>query len=164
MEPTPAAPSLKVPTSQEEAQNTVIGYIQQTVNALAPGADVDGSRYSGAGSGIAYCEDEPKNEDAPVSFSFWGDLHLPPNADANSVISQIGDIWKHRGWQVLEREGFEKPNRFGYAPDGYVLQVKAAYPPNSPPTLIGSSPCFPGNLRKGDIPFPTVIDQTSPAR
>ncbi|BCO34774.1 hypothetical protein [Mycobacterium heckeshornense] len=162
MEPNPVAPSTKIPASQEEAQNTVIHYIQETVNALPPGTNVDGTRYSGAGSGTTYCEDEPKDENSLVSFAFWGDLNLPTDTETNAVISQIGDIWKRWGWQVIEREGFEKPNRFGYAPDGYVLQVKAAYPPTYPPTIIGSSPCFPSHLRKDGVPFPAVIKQTSP--
>ncbi len=142
--------------------NTVLQYIQQTVDALPPGTNVDGTRYSGAGSGTTYCEDEPKDENSAVSFAFWGDLNLPTGIETNAVISQIGDIWKRWGWQVLERQGFEKPNRFGYAPDGYVLQVKAAYPPTYPPTIIGSSPCFPGSLRKDGVPFPTVINRLRP--
>ncbi|WP_374023222.1 hypothetical protein [Mycobacterium sp. HNNTM2301] len=164
MESTPAAPSPKVPASQEEAQNMVVRYIQKTVDALPPGTNVDGTRYSGVGSGIAYCEDEPKDKNSPVNYSYWGDLNLPQGTDVDAVFSQVENIWKAWGWQVLERQGFEKPNRFGYAPDGYVVQIKAAYPPGSPPTIIGTSPCFPGNLRKEGTPVPTVINQASPAR
>ena len=49
--------------------------------------------------------------------------------DPNDVIAKIGDIWKSWGWYVIERDGFEKPNRFGYAADSYSLQVQAVYPP-----------------------------------
>jgi hypothetical protein len=163
MESTPAAPSPRVPTSQQEAENTVVHYLQKTIDALPPGANVDGSRYH-VGSGIRYCEDEPKDENAPISFAYWGDLNLPPGTDTKVMINQIGDIWKGWGWQVLEREGFEKPNRFGYAPDGYVLQVEVAYPPTYPPTIIGSSPCFPGSLRQEGLPFLKEIQQTSPTK
>jgi hypothetical protein len=52
--------------------------------------------------------------------------------DPNNVIAKIGDIWKSWGWYVIERDGFQKPNRFGYAPDGYSLQLEAAYLPGSP--------------------------------
>lgn len=164
MESTPAAPSLKIPASQGEAQKTVIHYIQQTVDALPPGTNVDGTRYAGTGSGMAYCEDEPRDDNSPVNYAYWGDLNLPPGTDVNAMYGQVESIWKGWGWQVLERQGFEKPNRFGYAPDGYVVQIKAAYPPGSPPTIIGTSPCFPGNLRKEGAPIPTAINQTSPAR
>lgn len=129
MESTPAAPSPKIPASQGEAQKTVIHYIQQTVDALPPGTNVDGTRYAGTGSGMAYCEDEPKDDNSPVNYAYWGDLNLPPGADVNAMYGQVESIWKGWGWQVLERQGFEKPNRFGYAPDGYVVQIKAAYPP-----------------------------------
>ncbi|OBG98939.1 hypothetical protein A5697_14920 [Mycobacterium sp. E3251] len=164
MESTPAATSPKTPTSREEAQNAVLRYIQQTVDALPGGTNVDGTRYSGVGSGIAYCEDEPKAPNSRVNYSYWGDLNLPAGENPNAVFGQVESIWKRWGWQVLERQGFEKPNRFGYAPDGYVVQIKAAYPPGSPPTIIGTSPCFPGNLRKEGAPVPTAINQTSAAR
>jgi hypothetical protein len=66
---------------------------------------------------------------------------------------------KKWGWQVIERDGFTKPNRFGYAPDGYVLQIEARPDPKYPPSLVGSSPCFPGNLPKDDVPRSPVIQQ-----
>ncbi|MCV7260707.1 hypothetical protein [Mycobacterium shimoidei] len=163
MEATPSVPSPKVPASQQEAESTVLRYLQQTIDLLPAGTSVDGSRYS-VGTGISYCEDEPKDQNSPIRFAYWGDLNLPPGVDAHAIIDQIGDMWKGWGWQVLEREGFEKPNRFGYAPDGYVLQVKAAYPPTYPPTIIGSSPCFPGKLRQDNTTLPKEIRQTSHAR
>jgi hypothetical protein len=41
-----------------------------------------------------------------------------PN-DVIAKIGKIGDIWKSWGWYVIERDGFQKPYRVGYAPDGY---------------------------------------------
>jgi hypothetical protein len=35
-----------------------------------------------------------------------------------NIHRQDRDILKSRGWQVIERDGVTKPNRFGYAPDG----------------------------------------------
>lgn len=59
----------------------------------------------------------------------------------------------------MERDGFSKPNRFGYAPDGYVLQIQARSDPTQPPSLIGSSPCFAGTFRSDDVRRPAVIQQ-----
>lgn len=55
---------------------------------------------------------------------------------------------------MIERDGFEKPNQFGYFPDGYHIQIKAAYPPDYPPTIVATSPCFPGDLRRMAYRFP----------
>ena len=86
-------------------------------------------------------------------------LLLPP-AD---LIAKAGALWHSWGFTVMERSGFEKPNQFGYPPDGYRLLIQAAYPPQYPPSLAVVSPCFPGNLRKDGIPIPAVIRQTNPA-
>lgn len=162
MEPTPKVANPKIPASQQEAQDTVLRYLQQTVDALPKGSSLDGSRYI-VGDGVSYCEDEPADHNAPVHFADLRDMKLPPEiTDFNAIISHTGDVWKSWGWQVLERDGFDKPNRFGYAPDGYVLQIRAAYPVTYPPSVIGTSPCFPGNLRRDDTPRnPVVITQTS---
>lgn len=158
MESIPTAPSPKIPTSQQEAQDTVLRYLQETLNALPPGSSLNGSRYIAGGS-TRYCEDDPSGPDAPVRFSDWRDLQTPAGVDFNSLIAQVGERWKSWGWQVLEHDGYEKPNRFGYAPDGYVLQIAASHPATYPPSIIGSSPCFPGNLRRDIEPNPAVITQ-----
>ena len=158
MEPTPVAPSQKIPTSQQEAQDTVLRYLQNTVNALPAGSSLDGTRYV-AGGDTRFCDDDPSGPDAPVRFSDWRDIQMPPQDDYTQVVLDIGELWKSWGWQVIERDGYDKPNRFGYAPDGYVLQVTASYPPTYPPSVIAASPCFPGGLR-ADIPRnPPGIDQ-----
>jgi hypothetical protein len=64
---------------------------------------------------------------------------------------------------VMERDGFEKPNQFGYPPDGYRVQIEAAHPADYPPTLTVTSPCFPANLRQDGIPVPQVVHQTNRA-
>lgn len=48
MEPTPTAQDPKIPSSQQEAQDTVLRYLQQTVDALPAGSTLDGSRYRSA--------------------------------------------------------------------------------------------------------------------
>lgn len=156
MDNTPVVPSPKIPASQQEAQDTVLRYLQQTVDALPEGSSLDGSRYISGGD-VRYCEDNPSGPEAPVKFTDWRDIQMPPT-DYNAVVAQVGDLWKSWGWQVTERDGYEKPNRFGYAPDGYVLQIAASYPPIYPPTIIAASPCFPGTLRRDGIPRnPPVI-------
>jgi hypothetical protein len=79
-------------------------------------------------------------------FSTTADLNLPPGNDANDVIAKVGDIRKGWDWYVIERDGFQKPNRFGYAPDGYSLQIEAAYPPGAPPTVSGTTPDTPATF------------------
>lgn len=160
MEQTPVPASPKIPISQQEAQDTVVRYLQQTVDALPKGTSLDGTRYM-VGDGTTYCEDNPSGPDAPVHVEDWRDMNLPPGTDFNTVITQTGDIWKQWGWQVMERDGFSKPNRFGYAPDGYVLQIESRPDPKFAPSLVGSSPCFPGNLRSDDARRPAIIQQTS---
>lgn len=161
MEATPSVPSPKVPASQQEAQDTVLRYLQDTVNALPPGSTLDGTRYV-AGGDTRYCDDDPSGPDAPVRFSDWRDIQTSAQMDFTKLVSEIGDVWKSWGWQVIERDGYEKPNRFGYAPDGYVLQITASYPPTYPPSIIAASPCYPGTLRRDDIPRnPPIITQNS---
>lgn len=43
----------------------------------------------------------------------------------------------------MERDGFRKPNQFGYGPDGYRMQIVIPAQDGYPPTLAGSSPRFP---------------------
>jgi hypothetical protein len=162
MEPTPIVPSPKIPTSQQEAQATVLTYLQRTVNALPPGSTLDGTRYI-AGGDTRHCEDDPSGPDAPVRFSDWRDIQTPVQAaNYNGLIEDVGKLWEGWGWQVIERDGYDKPNRFGYSPDGYVLQITAAHPASYPPSVIGASPCYPGNLRQEDIPRnPPVLTQQS---
>lgn len=76
-----------------------------------------------------------------------------------TTINQTGEVWKTWGWQVIERDGFSKPNRFGYAPDGYVLQIESRPDPTQAPSLIATSPCFPGNLRSNNAQRIPVISQ-----
>ncbi|WP_234817976.1 hypothetical protein [Mycolicibacterium sphagni] len=154
--PVPASP--KIPTSQQEAQDTLTAYLQKTVDALPKGTSLDGTRYI-VGDGTAYCEDNPSGPDAPVHVEDWRDMNLPPGTDFNAIISQTGDIWKQWGWKVIERDGFTKPNRFGYGPDGYILQIEARPDPKFPPSLVGSSPCFSGNLKSNRVTKPSLIQQ-----
>jgi len=116
---------------------------------------LDVTRYSG-GTNTAPCQDIETGT-PPSDFTTIGDLKLPPGTSADAVIATAGDTWKSWGWYVIERDGFYKPNRFGYGPDGYRMQIMAAPQPGYPPSPQGISPCFPGNLANDRGPFPTVL-------
>ncbi|MEM6109517.1 hypothetical protein AAHS21_25285 [Mycobacterium sp. 050272] len=144
-----------IPKTQQQAQDTVIGYLKKTLAALPPGTTLDASRYSGGGT-VHPCKDVETGT-PPMEFATNGDLTLPAGVDTSTIVAKAGDIWKSWGWQVYERDGFYKPNRFGYAPDGYILQIIARYQPGYAPTLQGVSPCFPPDLPAERSPFPTIL-------
>lgn len=55
-----------------------------------------------------------------------GELKSANGVDATNIVRTVGDVWRSWGWYVFERDGFTKPNEFGYGPDGYRLQIEAA--------------------------------------
>jgi hypothetical protein len=144
-----------IPTSQQLAQDTIMGYLKKSLQALPPGTALDATRYSGA-TNTPPCKDVDRGK-APVSLTTIGELNLPAGVDPVGVVAQLGDAWKSWGWYVIERDGFRKPNRFGYAPDGYILQIVAKDPVTDPPTLKGDSPCFSADLPDNRTPFPMVL-------
>ena len=147
-----------VPTSQQQAQDTVLGYLKKTLEALPKGTVFDRARY--AGSGNTPCNDEPTGV-PPNEFSDIRDALFPSDTDPVAMIAKAGEIWQGWGWYVRERDAFSKPNRFGYAPDGYSLQIVAARHNKNPPTITGVSPCFPGELVRDDIRVPAVLKADS---
>lgn len=156
--PPPAGWSPKdvVPTSQQQAQDTVVGYLTRTLATLPRGTVIDASRYAGAGHN-SYCDDNDTSPGAPMRFHTIGELKVPDGADATDLVRTVGSIWRAWGWYVFERDGFTKPNEFGYGPDGYRLQIESAPQPGYPPSIEASSPCFSGQIARDDIPVPTVI-------
>lgn len=143
------------PSSQQQAQDTVLGYLKKTLSALPQGTVIDAARFGRAGT-TAPCNDAPLNTEPPEEFSTIGQLKVP-GVESDQVVATVGDTWKSWGWWVFEREDFRKPNRFGYAPDGYTLQIKGSSPPGHPPTIIANSPCFSHQIARDDLPFPTTI-------
>lgn len=143
-----------IPTSQQQAQDTVLGYLKKTLQGLPEGTTFDRSPYPGSSN--VPCSDDtfdvPENQ-----FYDMRQALFPPDTDLPTMMVLIEEIWSGWGWHVVERDEFRKPNRFGYGPDGYTLQIVAANPPGYPPTIIGSAPCFPGELARWDIPVPTVL-------
>ncbi|WP_234816452.1 hypothetical protein [Mycolicibacterium agri] len=161
MEPTPVAPSPKVPGSQQEAQDTVLQYLQRTVDGLPPGTVLDSTDTRGGGN--LSCDDNYAGPGAgPSAFSVWTHVVPPAEVKPLDLVALAGDLWRSWGLEVMERNGFEKPNRFGYPADGYRVQIEAAYPPDYPPRLTVTSPCFPGELRQDGLPFPELIHQSPP--
>ncbi|MBY0390465.1 MAG: hypothetical protein K2X56_20820 [Mycobacterium pseudokansasii] len=124
-----------IPETQQQAQDIVIGYLKKTLQALPPGITLDATRYS-SGATVAPCQDVTSGT-SPMELATNGDLTFPPGIDSEALIVKTGDIWKSWGWYVYERDGFYKPNRFGYAPDGYILQIVARYKSGYPPSLQG---------------------------
>ena len=157
--PPPPGWSLKevVPQSQEMAQDSILGYIRRTLAVLPAGTVLDAMGQPGSGQ-TAWCEDEPKDpKNVPVHLLVVGGVKVPGDMDPKTLIAKVGDTWRSWGWYVSERDGFNKPNQFGYGPDGYRLQIEMSSPPSYPPTLTAISPCFPGNLKRDDLSFPMII-------
>ncbi|OBI96675.1 hypothetical protein A5661_19135 [Mycobacterium asiaticum] len=144
-----------VPATQQQAQDTAIGYLRRTLQELPPGTTLDATRYSG-GTNSVPCKDDT-SANPPEEFTTIGDLKPPPGTDTSSLVASAGDIWKRWGWYVYERDGFYKPNRFGYAPDGYSLQIEARARPGEPPSLKATSPCFPAETPRDRTPFPAIL-------
>ncbi len=143
------------PTSQQQAQDTLLGYLRKTLRELPAKTTLDATRYSG-GTSTAPCEDVISGTPR-VDFSTIGELKLPAGTQLEAIVAKIGDIWKSWGWYVFERDGFRKPNRVGLAPDGYRLHIEAQQPASYPPTFTGVSPCFAGDLPDNRSPFPMVL-------
>jgi hypothetical protein len=146
-----------VPRSGQEAQDTLIGYLERTLSALPEGTVVDSAGHPGSGQ-TAWCEDEPKDpKTAPVHLETVGNVTVPGGMDPTALIAKVGEVWRSWGWYVVERDGFKKPNQFGYGPDGYRLQIVMPNPATFPPILTGVSPCFPGELAREQLSFPSVV-------
>ena len=139
MEATPTVPNPKIPASQQEAQDTVLRLLQETANVLPPGTSLDGSRYR-IGKMDRSCEDNPAGPDSPVHIEDWRDVKLPPGTDFDTVIAQTGDIWTQWGWQVVEREGFEKPETDS------ATRLRAMCSIWKPETMLARGHCLSGLL------------------
>ena len=148
--------TVPMPASQQQAQETILAMLQKTVDILPTGSVLDGSRYR-IGTMAHSCEDDPVGTTSAEHVEDWRDVQLPDAADAHAVIKQTADAWRRWGWHVMERDGFERPNRFGYSPDGYALHLEARS--NGDPLLVGSSPCFSNGLQEETPRNPALIAQ-----
>ncbi|EFV14022.1 hypothetical protein [Segniliparus rugosus] len=148
------------PSTPEEARDIIHKYLQKTLRELPDGYILDSSRFGGVGGNLSPCDDTPSPESPPSMYDNWRVLVSHSETNYNSIIGKVGDIWRGWGWPVEERNGFDKPNRFSISPDGYTLSIKAAPSgnPQSPPSVIVTSPCFQVNTQSYQaIPEPVVI-------
>ena len=136
-------------------QSTIAAHLRQTLAALPPGAVIDAARFTGAGH-YSPCDDVPWGPATPVRFHTIGELKLPGTITVAEAVTAVGEQWRRWGWQVVEREGFATPNRFGYSPDGYRLQIVTGAA-GHPATVQGSSPCFPRPVAGEEVAFPQII-------
>ena len=150
-------PTQITPENQEQVEDTLLGYIKKTLQALPPGYVLDATRFGGTSSGIIGCDDNATGPDAPVRLTVTGDLKIPPGIDNVAVSEAFGQVWRSWGWRVYTDDKFRQPNQFGVSPDGYRLSTEQPAVAGFPPGFIASSPCFPGSLANDDYAFPVVI-------
>lgn len=155
--PAGGEPDEITPESQKQVEDTLLGYIKRTLQALPPGYVLDASRFGGTGSGIIGCDDNDTSPDAPVRLTVSSDLKVPPGVDNVAVSEAFGQVWRSFGWRVYSDDGFRQPNQFGVSPDGYRLRTVQPAVAGYPPGFSASSPCFPGGLADDDYSFPVVI-------
>ncbi|MEB3049455.1 hypothetical protein KV112_06825 [Mycolicibacter sp. MYC123] len=148
-------PHVVTPISQQEAQDTVLGYFEMTLQALPPGAVIVATDYGGAET-TGPCNGAVAGTDPPQEFSAIGQLETPGPGSDRTVVA-VGDTWRSWGWWVFERDGLAKPNRFGYAPDGYAFQIQVSDPPGYSPIVSAISPCYSHAAARADAPFPAMI-------
>lgn len=156
--PSPSAPptsstAVKVPADQQDAQDGVTKYLQQTLDALPKGATLDGTRYV-TGPGAVRCDD------GTVQVQDPRDVDAPPDTDVTRLVATTGELWRQWGWNVDDAPDQGRPNRVGRTPDGYQVRIEAAADPKRRPTMVGSSPCFAAGLRENDIPRTPVLEQS----
>lgn len=143
------------PVSQQEAQDTVLGYFEMTLHALPSGTVIVATHYGGAET-TGPCNGAVAGTDPPQEFSAIGQLETPGPGSDRTIVA-VGDTWKSWGWWVFERDDFRRPNRFGYAPDGYAFQIQVSDLPGYPPTVSAISPCYSHAAARDDAPFPAMI-------
>ena len=148
-----------MPTTRQQAQDAVYRYYVKTLRELPDGYALDNSRYGKmGGASVAPCDDfgSENNNNDPAKYHDRRTIIAPPGTNNLDLVAKIGNIWKNWGWRVEERKGFNKPNFFGTAPDGYMFKVESDS--KYPVMFTGSSPCFTGDkTRYDDIPSPTLI-------
>jgi hypothetical protein len=147
-----SAPMPFEPESQRQVQTILATYLRHTLAAMPPGTVIDAGRFAGAGHNSP-CDDAPS--DAQMRFHTIGELRTPGNSTGLQALAAAGEVWRRWGWRVVERPEFRAPNRFGYSPDGYRIQITAAA--GASPIVQASSPCFPRLIARDDIAFPMII-------
>lgn len=136
-------------------------YPQKTVDGLPVGTVLDGTDFRGGGN--VPCDGNYTGPGKPpTEYEYWMHVTGPAGNSSDELVAATGEVWRSWGLTVVERADFRKPNRFTYTQESYLLQVKGPSTPGYAPTRLVSSPCFPSDLVRDDIPAPTVIKQTAP--
>ncbi|MGL6234949.1 MAG: hypothetical protein ACRC20_06355 [Segniliparus sp.] len=149
------APSV---TSQQQAQETLYGYMRKTLEGLPAGVSIYSAHPWQGGSNSA-CDDRIDQENAPITYHDTFDMKLPAGTASDALIAKVRELWESWGWRVKESEGDGNFSWYGYSPDGYQLDIMgysgrlAGYPP----TFGGRTPCFPPRLRDDHVPKPRII-------
>jgi hypothetical protein len=152
--PPPSGP--KVPATQQDAQDNVTHYLQQTLDALPKGATLDGTRYALDPSTVP-CD----GPNATIRVQDSRDVDLPPDTDPARVVTSASDFFgAQQGWTVDTGDDQGKPSRVAHTPDGYTVRVDTTGDAGQRPTLVGLSPCFPAGLREDDVPRTPVLEQS----
>jgi len=98
-----------VPQSQQQAQDTLLDYLNRTLAALPEGSVLDASRYGSAGHN-SWCDDEPADpKNAHHGFTPSVTSHSRPGPTSTPWSRRVGDTWRSWGWYVYERDGFKSP-------------------------------------------------------
>jgi hypothetical protein len=154
--PSPPPPAPKVPKTQQDAQDNVTHYLQQTLDALTKGATLDGTRYALSPSTVP-CD----GPDATIRVQDTRDVDLPPDTDPAGVVATAGAFFgAQQGWTVDAGDDQGKPSRVAHTPDGYTVRIEALGDPSQRPVVVGASPCFPARLREDDVPRTPVLEQS----
>ena len=147
-----------MPTTRQQAQDAVYRYYQKTLRELPDGYALDNSRYGAVGAVVVSCDDNASDQNAaPAQYSDERVIIALPETNTGDLVAKVGDIWKNWGWRVeTDRKGFNKPNRFAIAPDGFKLSVESDS--QYPVVIRGASPCFAGDKERYEpIPIPALI-------
>jgi hypothetical protein len=81
------------------------------------GTAFDTGDYSGTGDNNHFCDDKFSGPGKPsMNLGTAGDIAFPAGTSLCAMIVMTGDTSRSWGWYVYQRDGFEKPDQFGYAP------------------------------------------------
>ncbi|WP_232518792.1 hypothetical protein [Mycobacterium intracellulare] len=102
MPPTPPAPSPKIPKSLRGAQDSVVRYLQKTVDGLPPGTVLDTSDTTG-GSNLGCDDDYTGPGPGPTEFSLFAIVIGPAGVKPADLITRAGELWRSWGIKVMAR-------------------------------------------------------------
>ena len=143
--------------TQEEAQRGTTEHFQRTVNELPLGTSFDVLTTDTPGSNVP-CGEWTDSTQQLLLFEDIRWVTLAPGFDNSALESALERIWTAAGWEVIKNDPrIVTPNLVAITADGYRLLMRYNGPKNDEPSVTVSSPCFPRNAARYDIPVPTSI-------